>query len=212
MEHWKNLSLEDIEGEVWNACTVSENYLVSNFGRIKSLSRNIEVFKNRISTKKACIIKQRKNESGYLNSSLCINKKGVHLKPHRLVAFSFIPNPENKRTVNHKNGIKTDNRVENLEWHTHSENGLHSYKELGRVSGLIGMFGSKHQNSRPIVQLNIDGDFVSEFECFSQANRMYGYSRSNMVSVCRGKRKWAHGFRWMYKEDYEKLICNPKPV
>ena len=67
------------------------------------------------------------NETGYCYIQLWKNNKGKSLKIHRLVAQSFIPNPNNKPHVNHKNGIKTDNRVENLEWCTRSENMIHAY-------------------------------------------------------------------------------------
>jgi len=69
-----------------------------------------------------------KNNSGYLYTSINIDNKFVRLAVHRIVAITFIPNPENKPQVNHKNGIKTDNRVENLEWMSISENHKHAYE------------------------------------------------------------------------------------
>ena len=66
-----------------------------------------------------------KDKDGYLQVNLWVNGKGYGKKVHRLVAETFIPNPEKKLQVNHINGIKTDNRIENLEWVTASENQLH---------------------------------------------------------------------------------------
>lgn len=112
-------------------------YEVSNLGRVRSVTRKIErtdpknISKTRLFTYKGKLIPFWINEKGYLR--LTLNKDGNksnHLV-HRLVANSFLDNIENKSQVNHKNGIKSDNRVDNLEWVTNLENRLHSYYKLG---------------------------------------------------------------------------------
>jgi hypothetical protein len=73
-------------------------------------------------------IKGSLNNRGYITTGLYINSKSYWVSLHSVIAMKFIPNPENKKTVNHINGIKNDNRIENLEWNTYSENHLHAFR------------------------------------------------------------------------------------
>lgn len=121
-----------MEKEIWKDITgFNGSHLVSNFGRIKSCT----------SHGRGIIMKQRLNGCGYPSLEIYVNKKKKKILVHRIVAKTFIPNPQNKRTVNHINGDKTDNRVENLEWMSYSENHIHSYKYLDRKGGQLNKRG-----------------------------------------------------------------------
>lgn len=199
MEHWENLSLEDIiesiDGityiEEWRTILNYEDYLASSFGRIKSLKHN-----------KERILKQRYNEYGYLTTCLCKNNKIKVFFVHRLVASCFIPNPENKLEINHKRGIKTDNRPSELEWATRTENMRHSVKmglhRAGRSA--LGKFGKYHNRSIPILQYDKSMRLVKEWESASEANRSNPlFTASGICIVCNGKAKTSAGFIWRYK-------------
>ncbi len=172
MEIWK-----DVDG-------YEEFYQVSNLGRIRSLDRMVqEPKKTRLV--KGRILKQGKNGAGYLYLSAQdgINKP-KNLLSHRLVAQHFIPNPENKRTVNHKNGIKTDNRVENLEWNTYSENLKHAFKlglscKTGEKSGF-----SKLTEKQVLEIRSTKGTNKSIAE-------KYGLNESS-ISYIKNRKTWKH--------------------
>jgi hypothetical protein len=139
--------------EIWKDVVGYEGlYQVSNIGSIMRVKRNILTKDNKIKTLKTLIMKQAlsNNEYPYKTCILTKNKTSSSFLVHRLVAQAFIPNPNNKPCINHKNGIKTDNRTNNLEWCTHKENSQHAFKtEL-----MIGLRGELN-NSAKLTRLEV---------------------------------------------------------
>ena len=167
-EEWKDI--RDYEGL----------YQISNKGNVKSLGNN--------KTKKEKILKSSVNKRGYLDVKLCKNGKHKNFRINRLVAEAFISNPNNLPQVNHKNEIKDDNRVENLEWcDAKYNNNFGTRKE--RVAEKL---------SKPVLQINkTTNEIISEFPSTIEVKRQLGIS--HISECCLGKRNTAGGYKWQYK-------------
>lgn len=132
--------------EVWKTIKDYNNYEISNYGNVKSLSRKVKC-RNGFRITKEKILKPNKSKQGYL--SIQFEKGGKSFLIHRIVALHFVHNIEDKPQVNHINGIKYDNRVENLEWCNQSENQIHAYKnELQKPSLHKRVCGEKQGSSK----------------------------------------------------------------
>jgi hypothetical protein len=197
IEREKNkVEIESLPGEIWkDVVGLEDSYMVSNLGRVKSKERTIQQISRWGSEMKKPypekIIVPSSNRA-YLIIGLSKSKK---LTVHRLVATHFIPNPENKPEINHINGIKFDNRVENLEWVTRSENTIHGFK-----TGLIKTKkGSERKDSTPISQFDLDGNWIRDWESQRQVQRETGLRQGNINHVLKGRCKKAHGYLWKYK-------------
>jgi len=173
--------------EIWKDISGYEGYYqVSNYGRVKSLKR----FVKHIHNKRPIVEKIRKQSitvNGYNNVDLWINNKREHNPVHRLVGIAFIPNPENKPCINHLNGIKTDNRVENLDWCTYSENEKHSYDVLG-----------KKQPKKPVAQYDLSGTLLNTFESALATAKYINGSQGGISGNCNGKTKTCYGYIFKY--------------
>lgn len=170
--------------EIWKDVKDYEGiYEVSSYGKVRNV-----VDKH--------ILKPGLTSKGYYNVILCKNKLHKGISIHRLVALNFIPNPENKKQVNYINGIKTDNRVENLEWTTASENIKHSYKMgLQPIKWNEQIKEKIAKNHRKKIK-NLDKNLI--FNSITEASKICNISFS-CISNCLHKRiDTAGGYHWEF--------------
>ena len=184
IEIWKTAVYD---GEIYEGL-----YKVSNLGRILSLNYN--------NTGKPGLMKTFEDKDGYLMTILSKNKEHKTCKVHRLVAFTFLENPENKPEVNHKDENKTNNFVflnedgsvdkekSNLEWKTHRGNCNHGTRNE-RVA---------KARSKKVLQLSLDDELIREWESTQECGRN-GFNQGNVAACCRGEKPQYKGFKWKYK-------------
>lgn len=176
--------------EVWKDIAGFEGlYKISSLGRVVSVAR--------LGNRGGGVIKPTANHAGYLRVGLHKNNKRQMYRVHRLVAEAFLPNPDKKPQINHKNGVKADNRANNLEWVTVSENLRHSYNKLKRTKSTLGRFGAKNPSSKPVAQIK-SGSIVATFSAAKEAERKTGIHQGNISKCARGNTRSAGGFQWEY--------------
>lgn len=165
--------------EVWRDIHGYEGlYQVSDLGRVRSITRGGT--NGRMLKPDNCF--------GYLRYTLCKNNIPTRHRAHRLVAEAFIPNPENKPQLNHINGNKEDNRVDNLEWCTESENQLHSRRVLKNHCGIP---------KKPVICVETGQRYPS----ISAAAEATGAPLSALSKVLNGKLSQTHNLHFEFTED-----------
>lgn len=212
-DHPNCYSLADFPSERWMLVTGTEyQYFVSNLGRVK-ISAGPSIKTGRGTRPRFLRICYIGNVKGYRN----VRIDGKMRLCHQLVALAFIgekPTPEHQ--VNHKNGLKWDNRVENLEWVTVSQNVKHAF-DTGLHKGLRGI---DRPESKPVAQYRKDGCLMSVYGSMHAAEIGSGALRVEISKACTGKRGTltAGGFIWkcITKEEYfmlkEKLEHEAQPI
>lgn len=183
--------------EVWKPIVGFEGlYEVSNKGRVRSIRRN-------------ALVKAQPTVGGYLEVHCYNHQKYKIFTIHRLVATAFIPNPQGKRTVNHIDGNKKNNCVENLEWATYSENHKHAYRTgLKKVSDKQRMAASAtgtrtcllNRKKTPVIKICSTGEEIF-YESAHEAARKVSGDPSPIIRCCKGKKKTYKGYEWKYGEN-----------
>ena len=190
--------IEPASEEIWKDIVGYEGlYQVSNFGRVKSLDR-IVYTANGIRKYHGKILKQILDSQKFY-FLVRLSKYGIVriFQVHRLVAQTFIPNPENKPQVNHIDGNKKNNCLNNLEWNSRSENQQHALKNGLRTLSKVN-------------QYDLQGNFIRQWNSVMSAQNHFKNNGSGISSCLNGKCKTAYGYIWKYEDSNKKIeLFNP---
>lgn len=174
--------------EIWKPVVGYEGlYEVSNLGNVRSLNYN--------HTNKPKLLKQDLCKNNNLRVTL-YNRTKKRFLVHRIVAEAFIPNPYNKPEIDHINTIRTDNRVENLRWVTHTENMNNPITHTKSINSKL----HYTYNMKAVIQTSKDGTFIQEYKCTREAERATNIDHRSINKCCKGIYKTAGGYVWKYKE------------
>lgn len=195
-----------MEEEIWLPIDGFEGiYEISNMGKVKSVERTI-TYINRWGTEtnrtfKSCILKPSQDKDGYLYVTLKKNGIETYKKIHRLIAEAFIPNPQNKPTVNHKNHNRQDNRVENIEWATY----LEQYDNIWKNN----VENAHCCQSKQVYKYSLENTFLALYPSIRRAAKDCNLSHKGIMYCCEGgyysttRKKFYEcnnfgGFKWSY--------------
>lgn len=176
--------------EIWKVIEGTSGMVeVSNLGRVRSLLRSCKT-----------ILKLQKDAKGYLRVRVTVNRQKLSFKVHREVAKAFIPNPANKPQVNHIDGNKTNNAVDNLEWATNKENAHHALENGLFAPVMAAARESNEKRKKPVVAIELHGDHRILFMSVSEAERHF--NSRHITSVLKGQRAQVKGWRFEYLSQY----------
>ena len=185
MEIWKDI--ENYEGL----------YQVSDLGRVKSLERDVYYSNGAVHHIEEKILVPILDRGGYSYIHLYKNGKMKREYVHRLVATAFIPNSENKPQVNHRDEVKTNNVVENLEWCTASYNALYGTK----IERMLQNRRSYKLGNNPQAKSVFCVELNKKFDSIRRAEEELGVNINCIVGACKGRQKTAGGFHWRYADE-----------
>lgn len=197
------------ESETWRDVVGFESkYEVSDLGRVRSLDRYTKhnTSKTGFILQKGQMLKPYISKKGYLEVDLGDGfGKRKSVSVHRLAAIAFIDNPVNYDQVNHIDGVKTNNHLDNLEWCNNSMNQVHAYTNgLKKPSPLAG------KPKRPVYQIDKKtNEIVARFDSVAEAGVALGMKTpSNIITVCKGNRPYAGGYKWQYAPSKKEVMPN----
>lgn len=184
-------------GEIWkNIPNYIGYYQISNFGRVKSLTRKVKSSRSKIEyrTVNERIIKSRIDKYGYETVILRKENTDKHFTIHRLIAICFIPNPENLPSINHIDENKLNNTVENLEWCTVKYNNSYNNRQEK-----INLSLREKVKGKEILQFDSEWNLLQEFKSLRDMQRQTGFSRIQVKRVCNGLQEQSYGYFWKFK-------------
>lgn len=174
--------------EVWKMVEDYPNYMVSNFGRIKSLNYGGNTGKEKIR-------KPKINIDGYLCLTLYKDGKPKEFRINRLVALAFLPNPDNLPEVNHKDCDIKNNHVDNLEWCTRSYN--INYGDRNKKVLLTRKKNNSYTVEKPVIQIDLNNVPIKTWPSINEAGRN-GFDNGHIWACCHNKQKSHKGYKWMF--------------
>ena len=192
--------------EIWKDIKGYEGlYQVSNLGNVRSLDRYKKNNKGKY-LQRGVVLKKNHDKDGYSIVGLYKSGNSCTKKVHRLVAQAFIPNPKNKPTVNHKNGIRDDDKLSNLEWATMSENQLHAFRVLKRkpvIPNKEQIEKSLKSKYKKVIQyeMQIIIKETARYGSIKEAEKTTGINCTSISRCCRKKQEKTGKYLWRFEND-----------